>query len=160
NSYALTEQWYREHGPMVKSALEKSADRKFALTLRGEIVDVDGSSVRDRSPRRRAAIARDDFVEIGKGPLVRHEPERSAIHEANHGVVGPAHTSGALGHRGENWLKLSRRAADHAQNLTGRSLLLQRFSHLRMSFGQRPILLLQRLEEAHVLDGDDRLIGE
>jgi hypothetical protein len=146
NSYALTEQWYREHGPMVESALERSADRKFALTFRGEIVDMDGSSVRDRSPRRRAAIARDDFVEIGKGPVVRHEPERIAIHEANHGVVGPAHTSGALGDRGENWLKLSRRAADYPQDLTRRRLLLQR--------------LLRFVEEADILNRNHGLVGE
>src|SRR5262245_5533820 len=57
DSHAFAEQRYREHGPMVEPALEGSANRKFALALRGEIVDVDGSSVRYRSPRRRTAIA-------------------------------------------------------------------------------------------------------
>ena len=44
-------------------------------------------------------------------------------------------------------------SADHPQDLGGGGLLLQRL-------GQVGIALLQLLEQPHVLDGDDRLVGE
>ena len=46
----------------------------------------------------------------------------------------------------EHGLNVRRRASDDAQDLTRRGLLLQRF--------------LELLKKPHVLDGDDRLIGE
>src|SRR5262249_16412439 len=51
-----------------------------------------------------------------------------------------------LRHSIQNWLHIRRRAGDDAQDLTRRSLLLQR--------------LLEFLEQSHVFDGNDGLIGE
>ena len=50
-------------------------------------------------------------------------------------------------------LQVGRRAADDAQDLAGRRLLLQRL-------GQLAVALLQLLEQPRVLDGDDGLVGE
>ena len=53
-----------------------------------------------------------------------------------------------------------RGASDHAEDLTSRSLPLQRAAHLRMRLGQRVILLLQLREQARVLDGDHGLVDK
>src|SRR5262249_7222353 len=53
----------------------------------------------------------------------------------------------------EHWLDIDWRATDHAKNLAGCRLLLQRF-------GESTVPSLQFLEEPHVLDRDDRLVGE
>ena len=68
-------------------------------------------------------------------------------------VVRSAEARGALDHRVEHGLQIRRRAADRPQDLTRRGLLFQRF-------GQIGIARLQLPEQAHVLDGDDRLVGE
>ena len=52
------------------------------------------------------------------------------------------------------------RTVDDAQDLAGRRLLLKGFRDLSIGLRQRAVLLLQFREEAHVLDGDDRLVGE
>src|SRR5262249_12985478 len=53
----------------------------------------------------------------------------------------------------ENWLHISRGLADHAQDLARRRLLLQQLA-------QVAVPRLQLLEQPHVLDRDDRLVGE
>ncbi len=53
----------------------------------------------------------------------------------------------------EHGLDVGRRARDDAQDLAGRRLLLQ-------GLGEVAITGLQLREEAHVLDGDDGLVGE
>src|SRR5262249_7308370 len=53
----------------------------------------------------------------------------------------------------EHWLDIDWRATDHAKNLAGCRLLLQRF-------GEITVPSLQFLKEPHVLDGDDGLVGE
>src|SRR5262249_21350462 len=67
------------------------------------------------------------------------EPE----HDAEIGIAEPR-TAGR--DRVEHWLHVSGRARDDAQNLGRRRLLLQRF--------------LRLIEQAHVLDGDHRLVRE
>ena len=52
-----------------------------------------------------------------------------------------------------DWMEIRRRPRDHLQNLAGRGLLLQRLRQLGIPY-------LQLVEQAHVLDGDDRLGGE
>ena len=56
-------------------------------------------------------------------------------------------------HRDEHRLHVGRRLRDHAEDVGGRRLLLQRL-------GKILVARLQLLEQAHVLDGDDRLVGK
>ncbi|TKS58071.1 MAG: hypothetical protein EWM72_03244 [Nitrospira sp.] len=77
---------------------------------------------------------------------MRRQDQLIPLDQANRRVIGPAHPSRAPCNRVEHRLNIRRRASDHAQNLTGRGLLLQR--------------LLEFLEQSHVLNGDDGLIGE
>ena len=86
-------------------------------------------------------------------PVRRVESFRSAppgslitLKQANRRVIGPAHPSRALCNRIQHRLNVRRRTSDDAQDLTRGSLLLQR--------------LLEFLEQPHVLDGDNRLVGE
>ena len=53
----------------------------------------------------------------------------------------------------EHRLDVGRRAADDPQDLAGRRLLLERL-------GEIAVARLELLEQAHVLDGDHRLVGE
>ena len=53
----------------------------------------------------------------------------------------------------ENRLERRSASGDDAQDLAGRSLLLQ-------GFGEIAVARLEFLEQAHVLDGDDGLVGE
>jgi hypothetical protein len=55
--------------------------------------------------------------------------------------------------RVEDRLDVGRRARDHAQDLAGRRLLLE-------GLGEVGVLGLQLGEQARVLDGDGRLVGE
>ena len=65
----------------------------------------------------------------------------------------PADTGGILGHDVHDGLEIGRRAGNDPQDLGGGGLLLERL-------GQRAVARLQLLEQAHILDGDDRLIGK
>ena len=64
-----------------------------------------------------------------------------------------AQPSGALDEGAEDRLQVDRRARDDPQDLGRRRLLLQRL-------GRVAVALLQLLEQAGVLDGDDGLVGE
>src|SRR5260370_25478096 len=71
-----------------------------------------------------------------------------------------AQPHGAPDDRVEDRLDICRRAADHPKDLARRRLLLEGLGNLRMSSGEGAVLLLQLLEQAHVLDGDHRLLGK
>src|SRR5262249_22100576 len=71
-----------------------------------------------------------------------------------------AESSCAFSYGVENRLYVSRRLADHAQDLGRGRLLVQGFAHLGMGLRERRVLLLQLREQPHVLDGDDGLVGE
>ena len=64
----------------------------------------------------------------------------------NHRVGCLAEPRGIFSDHVQHRLNVGRRAGDDAQDFTRRGLLLQRF--------------FEFLEQPHVLDGDDRLIGE
>src|SRR5262245_44918599 len=74
------------------------------------------------------------------------KPVRCAEHPA-------AKRYGAAYYAVEDRLHVRRRAADDAQNLGGGRLLLE-------GLGQVAVAGLQLLEQADILDGDDRLIGK
>ena len=73
--------------------------------------------------------------------------------ESQHHVIDPTNPGGALDDGVEDRLHVRRRAADDAEHLGGRRLMLQGLAQFRVALAEFP-------EQAHVLDGDDRLVGE
>ena len=73
--------------------------------------------------------------------------------ESQHHVIDPTNPRGALDDGVEHRLHVRRRAADDAEHLGRCRLMLQRLAQFR-------IALLQFLEQPHVLDGDDGLVGK
>ena len=83
----------------------------------------------------------------------RHVHDVVAIEALDDGVLGIAET-GCTFHDGvEDGLELGGHAADDSEDIAGGRVVLQRL-------GQIAAALVQFLEEASVLDGDDGLIGE
>ena len=74
-------------------------------------------------------------------------PQPVFLDSVDHRVARPAEPRGALGNGVEHWLDVGGRAADHPQDFARRRLLLEG-------------CLFRLVEEAHVLDCDQRLIGE
>ena len=85
--------------------------------------------------------------------VVGDDAHEVALDPEDDGVDGVAEARRALGHRVQHRLDVRRRARDDGQDLRRRRLLLQRLAELGVA-------RLQLLEEAHVLDRDDRLRGE
>ena len=73
--------------------------------------------------------------------------------ESQHHVIDPTNPGGALDDGVEDRLHVRGRAADDAEHLGGCRLMLQRFA-------QFCVALLEFLEQPHVLDGDNRLVGK
>ena len=73
--------------------------------------------------------------------------------EPQHHVIDPTNPGGALDDGVEDRLHVRRRAADDAEHLGRRRLMLQRLAQFRVA-------LAEFLEQPHVLDGDHRLVGE
>src|SRR5687767_4909894 len=78
--------------------------------------------------------------------VLRHFPNHIAFDAIDLSIIGLAKPRGVFRHNIEYGLNIGRRAGDDAQDLTRRSLLLQRF--------------FEFLEQPDILDGDDRLVGE
>src|SRR5712692_8976443 len=81
------------------------------------------------------------------------EEEPVAVLAPYGGVERLTQAGGAFGHGVEQRLDVRRRAADDAEDLARRRLLLQ-------GLGKVAVARLQLLEQADVLDGDDGLRGE
>ena len=73
--------------------------------------------------------------------------------ESQHHVINPANPRGALDDGVEDRLHVRGRAADDAEHLGRRRLMLQGLAQFRVA-------LLDLFEQPHVLDGDHGLIGE
>src|SRR5262249_1879050 len=71
-----------------------------------------------------------------------------------------AQPDGALGDDVEHWLDVGRRARDDPEDLPGGRLLLEGLGHVGMGLREGTVLFLELREQPHVLDGDDRLVGE
>ena len=78
--------------------------------------------------------------------MPRHQTQVLAFQTEDRRIRRPAHPGGVLGDGLHDRLQIGRRARDHPQDLARRRLLLQR--------------LFRLVEQAHVLDGDDGLVGE
>ena len=76
-----------------------------------------------------------------------------AFAESQHHIINPTNPRRALDDGVEDRLHVRGRAADDAEHLGGCRLMLQRFA-------QFCVALAEFLEQAHILDGDDRLISE
>src|SRR5688572_9159299 len=73
--------------------------------------------------------------------------------DAQHYVVDPAHPRRTIDDCVKHRLDIRRRAADDAQNLGSRRLMLKRLTQFRITF-------LQFFEQPHVLDRDHCLSGK
>src|SRR5262245_41530920 len=82
-----------------------------------------------------------------------YEGEPVAVDPKNGCVKSVAQPGCALGNRVEHRLDIGRRAGDHPQDLTRRGLSIQRLCQIT-------ITRLKLLEQADVLDGNDRLVGK
>ena len=83
----------------------------------------------------------------------RNEVQRVAVPAIDISKLGVADANGILQHGLEHWLKIAGRAANYPKHLRGGGLLLQRLPKLARA-------LLLRFEQAHILNGDHRLIGK
>src|SRR5262249_8929855 len=110
---------------------------------------------------RRDRIGAPELLEPFRTHLIMaHEMDEMAVESKRGGQETIAETSRAVHDRIEDGLSVRRRARDHLEDLAGRRLLIEPLGHLGVGRRERPILLLQFLEEADVLDGDDGLVRE
>ena len=84
--------------------------------------------------------------------------DQFAVEPKHHGEEPVAQPHGALDDDVEDGLEVRRRARDHPQDLGRGRLLLQGLGHLRWLVSADSSL--QFREQADVLDGDHRLVGE
>ena len=91
----------------------------------------------------------EDTVWDQNGPAEANCP----LAESQHHVIDPTNPGGALDDGIEHRLNVRGRAADDAEHLGCRGLMLQRLAQFRVA-------LAEFLEQAHVLDCDHRLVGE
>ena len=73
--------------------------------------------------------------------------------ESQHHIIDPTNSGRALNDGVKNRLHVRWRAADDAEHLGRRCLMLQRFAQFCVAF-------LEFLEQAHIFDRDHRLSGE
>src|SRR5207247_4292327 len=91
--------------------------------------------------------------EVGGDVVAGDDPQEVPVEAEDERLVPLAQPDRVLGQRLEDRLEIERGPPDHLEQLAGRRLLLERDPQLAVA-------RLQLSEEAHVLDGDDRLIGE
>jgi hypothetical protein len=140
----------RSHDAVIAvDAPMRPAYRILLLGFQGEVGNTNGRPLDDCPAGRRAS--RDGDGEVRSEPLAErsaalHGAQHIALVHHDHHVVRVAEARRVLGNCVEHRRNVGRRAADHAQDLGGRSLPLERF--------------LRLVEEPRVLDRDHRLIGE
>src|SRR5712692_3101883 len=86
--------------------------------------------------------------------------EQLAVELIERAKKSVAQPHGASDDRVEDRLHVGLRAADHAEDLARRRLLLERLAHLCVSLSKRAVLFLELGKQAHVFDGDHGLIGK
>jgi len=130
---------------------ERAALREF-VGLGLQVSDVESPPVEHRSAIDRPPDQREGERD-GDRAVMSDEQKLLAVPAEDGGVERLAQAGGALRDGVEHRLDVCRRAADDAQDLAGRRLLLQRFREIAVP-------RLQLLEQAHVFNGDDRLVRE
>src|SRR5712692_4519772 len=142
---------------MAKALLRRLPLRVLGLALCGQVENVDRPTLDDRAPGHRAAAERKTLQaannQAGDRPPRRDQPERVTLDPKDVGLAGVADPRRGRGNLIQDRLQVSGRAADDPENLGCGRLLLERL-------GQLGIARLELLEQAHVLDRDDGLLGE
>src|SRR5215471_2029144 len=139
---------------------------KLVLRVIADVGDVDDTSSQNGAMGAASpALARRVCIAVGGGAFCRdllksNEVDEFAVEPEYGAQPGIAEAQRTCRDAVEYRLYVCRRAADHSQDIAGRGLLLQRLAHLSMGFRERLVLLLQFSEQPHVLNGNDRLIGE
>src|SRR5262245_26110234 len=118
------------NGPALKGGPPRA--RSSAWTERGPLPEIPHL----RGDTIVGHVAKDFAVEAGDVPPIGSTKPRSIFNE-----------------RLENRLEIKHRPADDLQDLAGRRLLLE-------GLGQLTVARAEFREQAHILDGDDRLVGE
>src|SRR5262249_46166781 len=105
-------------------------------------------------PTQRPRVYSLEGGESFRREIVVCDEVNEALFQSPHGAEEPIAQSYGAGRDGiEHRLDVGRRAGDHAQDLRGGRLLLERLAKLAV-----PALELR--EQPHVLDRDDSLVGE
>ena len=108
--------------------------RKDWIIFGQNVLDVHGLTGRQNVLVQRFIGNRKRGNRIRDRADVGHETEHVAVNQAHRRILCATHSRGALHNRIEHRLQITRRLRDHAQDLAGRRLLLQRlakFSRLR-----------------------------
>ena len=94
-------------------------------------------------------------LDAGNGYRTEMSPRNHIVSlvESQHHVINPTNPRGALDDGVEDRLHVRRRAADDAEHLGRRRLMLQRLAQFR-------IALIQFLKQAHVLNRNYCLVGK
>ena len=93
------------------------------------------------------------LVPCSRCAVQRDEPKRVSIVQQEVAKFGVADAYCVLQHGLKHRLQLAGRTADDLEDLGGRRLLLQRLAQLARA-------RLHLVEQSHVLDRDNRLVGE
>src|SRR4029453_1164452 len=110
-------------------------------------------SARDEPTSRLERGGEHEVSGTRRGPVVCRQAKHVAVKSEDEPGVGAAQARGVLYQRLEDRLEIDRRGAEALKDFAGGGLLLERF-------GQIAVARLQLLEQPHVLDGDDGLVGE
>src|SRR5262249_8671343 len=141
----LTKRGGQEGAPLV------AASQRRKIVLRTDIRDVQRPML--EHPTNMWRIDTDlNAVRVHETKM-SHRNQSVIFIESQHNVVNPTNSRGAFDDGIEDRLNVRGRAADDAQHLGGRRLMLQGLS-------QFCIALLDLLKQPHVLDGDHRLVRE
>src|SRR5215471_14738779 len=140
-----------ERGAMTHESRVLAALWKLAL-FDLHVDDVNSPSVEHGSAIGGAAHQWDGRLN-GDRPVVGDQPQEVSVSPKDVRVERVAQACGATRHRVEHWLDVGRRARDDAKDVARRRLLLERL-------GEVGVLRLQLGEQARILDGDGRLVGE
>src|SRR5262245_32076810 len=140
-----------------------AADRchraKGVVGVRVNIRDLRDTSLKYRASRhaaptwRRGKCTSVDLEHIGGEAVVRHKVEEMTVKPVDKTVLGVAEPRRALGDHVEYRLDVSQRAADNVEHVAGCCLVFE-------SFAQFLRARLHLVEQPHVLDRDQRLVGK
>src|SRR5215475_8521236 len=113
---------------MPSTSLEAQTFWKLHFRFCRHIVNVSGSSV-DYGATGHGPTADKKTLFTARpenGPIMRGPFKHVTVHAEDNSIVCATDASSVLRHYVQDWLNVSRRAGDYAQDFTGRSLLLQR----------------------------------
>src|SRR5262249_44255639 len=128
------------------------------LWVRLNILDVDGTPLEGGASGGAFSSGADgipleDLFLLLREVVGDHESKELTVETEDCRLHGLAQPDRVLGQCLEDGLEIERGPPDHLEQLAGRRLLIERNSELTVA-------RLQFLEEAHVLDGNDGLIGK